>query len=99
MPAANAAPRDRDRRYEIEPAAWLRADRLAAAAGWEVLGCYHSHPAGGTAPSAVDAGLAWEGIVYLIAAAGPDGTWTAAAWRRAPGSGRWSAVALEERAA
>ncbi len=52
-PAANVAA-DPLRRFEIDPAALLAAHKQARAGGPELLGYYHSHPAGHPAPSAVD---------------------------------------------
>lgn len=41
-------------RFEIDPAALIAAHRAARAGGREVLGYYHSHPAGHPVPSATD---------------------------------------------
>ncbi|MGH7470649.1 MAG: Mov34/MPN/PAD-1 family protein [Longimicrobiales bacterium] len=38
----------------------------AQARGLEVVGFYHSHPNGGTSPSATDLERAWPGYVYAI---------------------------------
>lgn len=53
LPAANVADRPR-LRFEIDPAALLAAHRAARQGGPQVLGYYHSHPAGHPVPSAVD---------------------------------------------
>jgi proteasome lid subunit RPN8/RPN11 len=52
-PAANIHPDPRVR-FEIDPAALIAAHRAARAGGREVLGYYHSHPAGHPVPSATD---------------------------------------------
>ena len=41
-------------RFEIDPAALLAAHRAARSGGPELLGYYHSHPAGHPVPSATD---------------------------------------------
>ena len=41
-------------RFEIDPAALIAAHRAARAGGREVMGYYHSHPAGHPVPSATD---------------------------------------------
>ncbi|MEO6718332.1 MAG: M67 family metallopeptidase [Novosphingobium sp.] len=53
LPAANVAP-DPARHFEIDPAALLAAHRSARRGGPELLGYYHSHPAGHPVPSATD---------------------------------------------
>ena len=52
-PARNVAA-DPVRRFEIDPATLLAAHRKARAGGAQVLGYYHSHPAGHPTPSATD---------------------------------------------
>ena len=52
-PAANVA-RERRTRFEIDPQALIDAHRAARAGGREVIGYYHSHPAGAARPSATD---------------------------------------------
>ena len=53
MPAGNVA-EDRLTRFEIDPMALLAAHKAARAGGLQVLGYYHSHPAGHPVPSATD---------------------------------------------
>ena len=53
FPAANDAP-DPARHFEIDTAALLAAHRSARRGGPELLGYYHSHPAGHPVPSATD---------------------------------------------
>ena len=52
-PAANVAG-DPLRQFEIDPGALLAAHREARTGGPELLGYYHSHPAGHAVPSATD---------------------------------------------
>jgi proteasome lid subunit RPN8/RPN11 len=59
------------RRFAIDPADHIAAQKAARAAGLAVIGCYHSHPGGPPAPSAADlAGAGEEGLFWLIAAGG-----------------------------
>lgn len=53
-------------RYQISPAEYLRAERLAAEAGLEIIGFYHSHPDHPARPSQFDLENAWPGLVYVI---------------------------------
>lgn len=55
--------------FEIDPQALIDAHRAARAGGPEVLGYFHSHPAGPPAPSATDrACAARDGRVWAILA-------------------------------
>lgn len=65
-PAANVAA-DTSTRFEIDPAILLPAHREARTNGVPVVGHYHSHPNGSSAPSAADAADAGEnGLLWLI---------------------------------
>ena len=65
-PAANVAA-DPRRRFEIDPQALVDAHRAARAGGPQVIGYYHSHPAGPAEPSATDrAEAAHDGSVWAI---------------------------------
>lgn len=65
-PAANIAP-DRRRHFEIDPQALIDAHRAGRAGGPQVIGYYHSHPAGPAAPSATDRAMAsGDGRVWAI---------------------------------
>ena len=66
-PTANLSP-DADG-FEIDPAAHLSLMRELRGSGFEIVGCYHSHPNGRPGPSDRDrARYAAEGFVWLIAA-------------------------------
>jgi proteasome lid subunit RPN8/RPN11 len=52
--------------YRIEARTVRRLERQATDAGVELLGFYHSHPAGTAEPSAADLELACPGYVYVI---------------------------------
>ncbi|GAA4763198.1 hypothetical protein GCM10023219_04390 [Stakelama sediminis] len=85
---------DPQRAFEIEPAALLRAHRLARrTGGLEILGCYHSHPNGRTDPSPRDAqAAAADEKLWLIVT--PD---SARLWRARPHGmlhGRFDPVAF-----
>jgi proteasome lid subunit RPN8/RPN11 len=53
-------------RYLIGPDELRAAEREAAAAGWLVVGTYHSHPDAPARPSPYDAEHAWPWYRYLI---------------------------------
>lgn len=79
MPAANVA-QDRLRRFEIDPAALLAAHKAARAGGPQVLGYYHSHPAGHPVPSATDCEHAsGDTRIWAIIAGSEVGWWRDAA--------------------
>lgn len=74
-PAANVAA-DPRRRFEIDPQALVDAHRVARSGGPQVLGYYHSHPAGPAAPSATDrAQASHDGHVWAIAGEGGVTFW------------------------
>lgn len=93
LPAANIAP-DPRHRFEIDPATLLRAHREARSGGPAIIGHYHSHPAGDSAPSETDAAMAeGRGEIWLII--GRDGS--ARAWRASASGalhGRFSPLLL-----
>lgn len=65
-PAANVAG-ERRRHFEIDPQALVDAHRAARAGGLQVVGYYHSHPAGLAEPSATDRAMAaGDGRVWAI---------------------------------
>ena len=58
---------DRADRYLIDPADHIKAQRTARDQGREIVGFYHSHPAGAIYPSSTDiAEAAYPDAVYLI---------------------------------
>jgi proteasome lid subunit RPN8/RPN11 len=73
---------DPGRGYAIPGARVLALEREAARPGLQVVGFYHSHPAGPATPSAADLAEAWPGYVYLIVGR-RDGGHEARAWRLA----------------
>ncbi|MFC7079591.1 desampylase [Halorussus caseinilyticus] len=78
-PAENAAETPRTR-YEIDPREQLALLERIEESGREVVGFYHSHPAGPPGPSATDAAQAtWPGRSYVIVSLGGEevsvGSW------------------------
>lgn len=62
--------------FEIDPQALIDAHRAARPGGFAVLGYYHSHPTGGTEPSAIDrAAASGDGRVWAIVASGDVAFW------------------------
>ena len=73
LPAANVHPESLTR-FEIDPAALIAAHRSARAGGPDLIGYYHSHPAGHPLPSATDCEHAGgDGRVWAIVAGGEVG--------------------------
>lgn len=88
--AANVHPAP-ERRFEIDPEALIDAHRAARLGGPQIVGYFHSHPAGAPEPSATDAAqAAHDGLVWAIAGGGE-----VRLWRDEPGGFR----ALSYRAA
>jgi proteasome lid subunit RPN8/RPN11 len=75
-------PRDR---YLLDPDDFLAADRVARAAGLEIVGIWHSHPDGPPRPSRTDLETAWEGYSYLIVSIAAIGSCELRSWRLADG--------------
>jgi proteasome lid subunit RPN8/RPN11 len=64
------------RHFEIDPQALIDAHRAMRAGGPEVIGYWHSHPAGPCAPSANDRACATgDGRVWAIVGEGRVGWW------------------------
>ena len=80
---------DREHRYHIPADSVLSAEREAEAYGLIVIGFYHSHPDGSSAPSAFDREHAWPWYSYLIVAAREDDTGPVRAWRLADDRSRF----------
>ena len=76
----NLALPDARKAFQLDPAAIVQAERRARSQGLELLGCWHSHPAGGARPSARDLALAQTGWVQLILGGGSEGC-ACTAWR------------------
>lgn len=74
-----------DRHFEIDPQALIDAHRNARKGGPQVLGYYHSHPAGPPEPSTTDCELsAGDGSIWAIHGIAA-GEWTIRMWRAVDG--------------
>ena len=67
--------------YLLDPDDFLAADRVARAAGLEIVGIWHTHPDAAPRPSATDLETAWEGYSYLIVGIAALGTTKLRTWR------------------
>jgi proteasome lid subunit RPN8/RPN11 len=69
VPCRNEASEDRRRtRFEIDPRRVIVEERSLRGTGAEIVGFYHSHPAGSPVPSSVDREFMalWPGVIWLI---------------------------------
>jgi proteasome lid subunit RPN8/RPN11 len=62
----NRLAESRHNRYLIPPEQFLAADRMARAAGLDVIGFFHSHPDHPARPSTFDLQHAWPYYSYVI---------------------------------
>ena len=93
VPARNVAA-DPARSFEIDPATLLATHRAARGLGRQVIGHWHSHPNGRTAPSTRDAARATEnGQIWLIIAGGEVTAWVPHA--TGPGPATFQPIAIE----
>ena len=75
FPATNVAT-ERHRRFEIDPQALVDAHRAARSGGLQILGYFHSHPAGPAGPSATDREQsAGDGSAWAIVGDGAVSFW------------------------
>lgn len=88
VPATNVDPSPA--RYTVAPEDHFAALRAARRDGLDVIGAWHSHPAGTPEPSASDTAEATADLVYLIVGLQPGPA--AAAWRLVDGN--FAAVSL-----
>lgn len=93
VPARNLSA-DRRSAYAVDPGAILEALAQARAAGWTLVGFYHSHPDGSRRPSRRDRQDAWPDVSYVIVPRGGELT----SWRRRAGDG-FVAERIDARAA
>jgi proteasome lid subunit RPN8/RPN11 len=66
MPLENRRSDSPNNRFSIEPKDVLRAEKEAAAKGWDLIGWYHSHPDSPAHPSDYDRDHAWPWYSYII---------------------------------
>ena len=95
VPCPNQAPAgERRTRFTIDPGRVIEAERSLRGTDSEVVGFYHSHPAGRPVPSSIDRGYMelWPEVLWLIVGEGAsDRAEALGAWRwnpAAPGSPR-----------
>ena len=62
--------------YQMDPTEQVRVMVEIEAAGWEIVGIFHSHPAGPPVPSPTDVAQAFypEAVYVIVAPDGPE-TW------------------------
>lgn len=76
-------------RYLMEPGAQVEAMTEIDERGWELVGIFHSHPAGPPVPSATDVAEAYyPDSAYLICAPDSAGRWQARAFELRSGTVR-----------
>ena len=64
--------------YRMDPMEQVRVMLEIEAAGWELNGIFHSHPAGPPVPSTTDIARAYyPEVIYVIVAPKADGAWRA----------------------
>ena len=76
VPCENVAAEGmRGRRFEIDPRRLIEEERAVRGSDEEVVGFYHSHPAGDPVPSKVDLTFMalWPDMIWVIVGATPDG--------------------------
>ena len=85
--AARARNTKRSRtRFQVEPADHIAAIRRARAAGFEVIGAYHSHPNGPSGPSETDRARLTDPAMFHIIVSLAHGTRTVRAFRLTGGN-------------
>ena len=72
--------RARDR-FQLDPQAFISADREARSQGLDIVGIWHSHPDCPARPSLTDLESAWEGYSYLIVSVSARGAEEFRSWR------------------
>jgi proteasome lid subunit RPN8/RPN11 len=85
--AARARNMKRSRtRFQVEPADHFAAIRRARAAGFEIVGAYHSHPSGPSGPSETDRARLTDPSMFHVIVSLAHGTRTVRAFRLADGN-------------
>jgi proteasome lid subunit RPN8/RPN11 len=77
----NSSTPNAERRFEISPADYMRAERKALASGLDLLGVYHSHPSSPAVPSIHDLRVALPTFSYVILSVYGEGLATIRSWQ------------------
>jgi proteasome lid subunit RPN8/RPN11 len=81
LPVRNVQEAQRERRFQIAPKDYLRAEQWADAAGLVLLGVYHSHPDHPAIPSVTDLESAVPWFSYLIVTTTPVAARQPTSWQ------------------
>lgn len=73
-------------RFQVEPADHFAAIRMARAAGFEIIGAYHSHPSGPSGPSDTDRARLTDPSMFHLIVSLAHGTRTVRAFRLTEGN-------------
>ncbi len=85
--AARARNTKRSRtKFQVEPADHFTAIRKARAAGFEIIGAYHSHPSGPSGPSDTDRARLTDSSMFHVIVSLAHGTRTVRAFRLTDGN-------------
>lgn len=68
-------------KFQVEPADHFAAIRRARAAGFEIVGAYHSHPSGPSGPSEIDRARLTDATMFHVIISLAHGTRTVRAFR------------------
>ena len=79
--AENVKTKNRERRFEIDPLEYLRAEKYAEKNGINLIGIYHSHPNHPARPSKHDLAQAAPSFSYLIMSVSKTGIENTTSWR------------------
>ena len=83
-------------RYSMEPEKLIQTILEIEERGWELLGIFHSHPAGPPTPSATDIAEAYyPDSAYVICARDSGGRWQARAFEIKSGGAREITIRVE----
>lgn len=73
-------------KFQVEPADHFAAIRRARAAGFQIVGAYHSHPSGPSGPSEIDRARLTDPTMFHVIISLAHGTRTVRAFRLADGN-------------
>ena len=73
-------------KFQVEPADHFAAVRRARAAGFEIVGAYHSHPSGPSGPSETDRARLTDASMFHVIISLAHGTRTVRAFRLTDGN-------------